>query len=300
MPVSLVDFSTELANTVERVGSSVIAVPEGGRVGVSGTIWREGIAITADHTIHGLDEVSVILPKGSEVKATVAGRDYGTDIAVLKLPEPIPGATLADVSQIRPGEIVLSIGRRGTEGLAVSHGSVGAVGGSWRTSTGARVDRWISLDLDPFPGFSGGPVTNARGEVLGMALSGRRRSAVVITTATVNRVVDQLLQHGHTVRGYIGVALQPVAFPEGSSKSLGISVDRGLLVTSVADDSAAAESQLKLGDVIVTIEGAPIRSVRDLQWALDSESVGKTIALEVIRGGQLLKISVVVREKPGR
>jgi len=300
MPASLVDFSTELANTVERAGSSVIAIPEGGRVGVSGTAWREGIAITADHTIHGLDEVAIILPTGSEVKAAVAGRDYGTDIALLKLPESVQVPTTADVSQLRPGEIVLSIGRRGQNGLAVAHGLIGEVGGSWRTSTGARVDRWLSLDLDPFPGFSGGPVINARGEVLGMAISGRRRSAVVIPAATVNRVVDQLLQHGRALRGYIGVALHPVAFPEGSSQSLGITVERGLLVTSVAPDSAAAESQLKLGDVIVTIEGEPIRSARDLQWILDGESVGKSVALDVIRGGQLVKISVVVREKPGR
>ncbi len=300
MPASLVDFSNELANTVERVGSSVIAVPEGGRVGVSGTVWREEVAITSDHTIHGLDEVTVILPAGRGVKATVAGRDYGTDIAVLKLPEPVQSATLADASQIRTGEIVLSIGRRGTDGLAAAHGLIGAVGGPWRTSMGARVDRWLSLDLSPFPGFSGGPVINARGEVLGMATSGARRAAVVITTGTVNRVVDQLLQHGRTLRGYIGVAVQPVAFPEGTSQSLGIGVDRGLLITSVAPGSAAQEAQLMLGDVIVTIEGSPIRSARDLQWAVDDESVGKSIALEVIRGGQLLKLSVKVREKPAR
>jgi S1-C subfamily serine protease len=300
MPAFLIDFSNELANTVERVGNSVIAVPEGGRAGVSGTVWREEVAITSDHTIHGLDEVTVILPAGREVKAAVAGRDYGTDIAVLKLPEPVQSATLADVSQIRTGEIVLSIGRRGTDGLAAAHGLVGAVGGPWRTSVGARVDRWLSLNLNPFPGFSGGPVINARGEVLGMATSGARRTAIVITTATVNRVVDQLLQHGRTLRGYIGVAVQPVAFPEGTSQSLGIGVDRGLLITSVAPGSAAQEAQLMLGDVIVTIEGSPIRSARDLQWVLDGESVGKPIALEVIRGGQLLKILVQVREKPGR
>jgi serine protease Do len=112
--------------------------------------------------------------------------------------------------------------------------------------------------------------------------------------------VDQLLQHGRTLRGYIGVAVQPVAFPEGTSQSLGIGVDRGLLITSVAPGSAAQEAQLMLGDVIVTIEGSPIRSARDLQWAVDDESVGKSIALEVIRGGQLLKVAVKVREKPAR
>ena len=297
MPVSLIDFSNDLANTVERTGGSVIAVPEGGRVGVSGTVWREGVAVTAAHTIHGLDEVTVILPADREVKAKVAGLDFGTDIAVLKLPEPVQGANLAEVSQVRTGEIVLAVGRRGTDGLAVAHGLVGSVGGPWRTSMGAKVDRWLSLALDPFPGFSGGPVINARGEVLGMATSGARRSAVVITAATVNKVVDQLLVHGRMRRGYIGVAVQPVAFPEGSSQAAGIRVERGLLVTSVASGSAAQEAGLMLGDVIVSIEGQPIRSARDLQWALDGESVGKTMALEVIRGGQLQKISITAREK---
>jgi S1-C subfamily serine protease len=300
MPTSLTDFSNELANIVERVGSAVVSVPEGGHVGVSGTLWREGIAITADHTIHGLDEVGVVLPSGNEVKASVAGRDYGTDIAVLKLPEAAQGVTVADVSLARAGEIVLSVGRRGTDGLAAAHGLIGAVGGPWRTSTGARVDRWLSLDLNPFPGFSGGPVINTRGEVLGMANSGPRRSAVVITADTVNKVVDQLLRHGRTLRGYIGVAMQPVAFPEGAPQSLGIKFDRGLLITSVASGSAAEEAQLKLGDIIVKIEGEPVRSVRSLQWVLDGESVGKSIDLEVIRGGQLEKIPVKVREKPAR
>ena len=133
-----------------------------------------------------------------------------------------------------------------------------------------------------------------------MATSGARRSAVVITAATVSRVVDQLLKHGRTLRGYIGVAMQPVAFPEGSWQSLGISGNRGLLVTAVAADSAAAEAQVLLGDVIVKIEGEPVRSARDLQWVLDGESVGKSIALEVVRGGQLVKISVKVREKPSK
>jgi S1-C subfamily serine protease len=300
MPATLADFSNELANTVERAGGSVIAVPEGGRVGVSGTIWREGIAITVDHTIHGQDEVNVILPSGSEVKAIVAGRDYGTDIALLKLPAEVKSTTLTEAAQTRPGEIVLTIGRRGKNGLAAAHGLIGTVGGPWRTYTGARVDRWLSLDLSPFPGFSGGPVVNARGEVLGMATSGARRSAVVITAATVNRVVDQLLKHGHTLRGYIGVAMQPVVFPEGSWQSLGISGNLGLLVTAVAIDSAAAEAQILLGDVIVKIEGEPVRTARDLQWVLDGESVGRTIALEVVRGGQLVKVSVKVREKPSK
>ena len=293
----LVDFSHELANTVERVGNSVIAVLEGGRSGVSGTVWRPGVAVTIAHTIRGRDEVTVVLPSGEQTNAIVAARDQGTDIAILKLTSDSPVAKQADDANARVGEVALAIARRGTEGLAAAYGIVSAIGGPWRTFYGARVDRWLRLDLNPFPGFSGGPIVNAAGEALGIATSGPWRSAAVLPASTVSRIVDQLLKHGHAVRGYIGVGLQLVRFPEDAWQSLGISSGRGLLITAIAPGSAAEEAKLTLGDVIVSVDGKPIRSGGGLQWLLDAETVGKSITLGVVRGGQLLNISVTVREK---
>jgi len=298
MPSTLAEFSQQLANTVEQAGQSVISVLEGGRAGVSGTVWREGIGVAVDHTIQGLEEVTVILPSGKETKAAVTSRDPGTDIALLKLPIETVAAALADDAIARPGEIVLSVGRRGVEGLAATYGLISAIGGPWRTSSGGRVDRWFRLDLNPFPGFSGGPIINASCEVLGIANSGPGRSAAVVPTATVNRVVDQLLKHGHTVRGYIGVGVQPVAFPEDAWQKLGISGGRGLLIVAVAPGSSATDAGLMLGDVIVAIEGKTLRTGASLQWILDGENVGKSVSLDVVRGGQLLKVAVTVREKP--
>ena len=196
MPNSLVEFSNELADAVERAGKSVISVLEGGREGVSGTMWRDGVAITAEHTIRGLDEVTIVLPSGEKTKARVAGRDHGTDIAILQVPNGLPAASIANESQSRVGDIVLAVGRRETEGIAATYGMISAIGGPWRTWQGARVDRWLRLDLNPFTGFSGGPIVNARGESIGMATSGPRRSAVLIPASTVNRVVNQLVQKG--------------------------------------------------------------------------------------------------------
>lgn len=298
MAGSLVEFSNELANAVEHAGASVVGVLEGGREGVSGTIWRAGVAVTAEHTIRGLDEVTVVLPSGEQAKAAVAGRDAGTDIAVLKLSNGAAGAQIADDTRARVGEIVLSVGRRGNDGLAATYGLISAIGGPWRTWQGARMDRWLRLDLNPFTGFSGGPIVNARGEVLGIATSGPRRSVVTIPSSTVSRVADQLLQRGRVARGYIGVALQPVAFPAGAWQSLGIENDRGLLVVTVAPSSAAQKAGILLGDVIVAIDGSPIRTVRGLQLALDGENIGKSISIDVVRGGQLVKVAVAVEEKP--
>lgn len=301
MPGSLVEFSNAIAEIVERTGASVVGVLEGGREGVSGTIVREGYAITAEHTIRGEDEVTVVLPGGEKVKATVAGRDPGTEIALLKLPakEGAASAKPALLTQnARVGEIALLIGRRGTEGITATHGIVSAVGGSWTTWQGGRIERWLRLDLDPFTGFSGGPIVNAAGEVLGIATSGPRRSVLTIPAATIDRVVDALIQRGHVPQPWIGIAMQPVAFPEGSWKSLGIEHDRGLLVVTVAPGSPAEKAGIVLGDVIVTIDGCPVRSPRSLQAALDSEKIGKAVPIQLVRGGKLVEVSVTVGERP--
>ena len=126
------------------------------------------LAVTAEHTIRGRDEVTVKLPSGERKTAPVVGRDTGTDIALLRVPGAEGHAAITDDGRARVGEIVLSVGRR-KEGLAATYGVISAIGGPWRTWQGARIDRWLRLDLNPFPGFSGGPVVNARGEAVGMA-----------------------------------------------------------------------------------------------------------------------------------
>lgn len=292
----LVEFSNDLANTVARAGDSVIAVLDGGREGVSGTIWRDGLAVTAEHTIRGFDEVNVVLPSGQPAKATVAGRDPGTDIALLKLSGVSAAAVRRDDASARVGDIVLCVARRGKTGLAATHGIVSATDGAWRTWQGARVDRWLRLDINPFTGFSGAPIVNAAGEILGMATSGPRRSVVTLPTSTVNRVVDLLLQGGQVRRGYLGVGVQPVVLPPSTRQPAG--TERGLLVITVAPDSAAEKAQVMLGDVLVKVNGASMVHMRDLQAALDPENVGKAITLELVRGGKLLTVTATVGEKP--
>lgn len=300
MSSSLVEFSNELANLVERTGAAVLGVPQGGRQGVSATVWQEGVAVTSAHTIRGLDEVDVVLPSGAATKAPVVGRDFSTDLAVLRLGDAPGPAVLADESQARVGEIVLSVGRRVGDGLAATYGILSAVGGSWRTAQGARIDRWLRLDLNPFPGFSGGPVVNVRGEVLGMATSGPRRTAAVLPSTTVSRVVNQLLQKGRIARGYIGVGLQPVAFPESATQSLGLTSPSGLLIVMIEPGGPAAQAGVVLGDILVRADGAVLKGAHSLQPSLDGDRIGQAVELEFVRAGQIHKASVVVAERPER
>ena len=134
MANTLIDFSNSLADAVERAGRSVVGVLEGGQHGVSGTLWRAGVVVTAAHTIRGQQEVTVVLPAGETVTASVVGRDPSTDIAVLKLAtHDAAPAQFGDTAQLRVGHFVLAVGRRGEEGLSTSYGVISAIGGPWRT-----------------------------------------------------------------------------------------------------------------------------------------------------------------------
>jgi len=156
---ALVELSEAISAAVEFAGGSVVSIMEGGQHGVSGTVWREGVVVTAEHTIRGEDEVTVALPSGDKVKGKVAGRDPSTDIAVIKVDEKadakLTPSPHANAREAKVGSIVLAIGRRAQEnaGLSASYGVVSATGDQWRTSTGGKVDSWLRLDLLPYPGF---------------------------------------------------------------------------------------------------------------------------------------------------
>lgn len=301
MTNTLIDFSNGLANAVENAGRSVVGVLEGGQRGVSGIVWRAGVVVTAEHTIRGRREVTVALPSGETAVASVAGRDPGTDIAVLKVAE--NGATPAefgDTAKLRVGHLVLAVGRRGGDGLSTSYGVISAIGGAWRTWQGGRVDSYWRLDLLPYPGFSGGPLVDAEGHVLGINTSGPRRSVLTIPRLTVDHVVAQLLSKGHVARGYLGAGLQTVQLAPALKQTLEPKQDTGLLIITIAADGPAEHAGLLVGDVLLTIDGNPLTDSGDLQVTLDSESVGKAARLQVLRGGKPIEVNVTIGERPRR
>jgi S1-C subfamily serine protease len=290
----LVDFSNAIADAVEHAGRSVVAIHEGGQSGVSGTVWRDNVVVVAEHTLRGRDHVTVTLPSGEKSTATVAGRDPGTDLAALKLsttPAAAPGQ-LAPTAELKIGHVILAVGRRPSGSLTATHGLVSATGGAFRTWSGGRIDRSLRLDVMPYPGFSGGPLVDASGRVLGINTSGGRRSILTIPTETVDRIIDQLLQKGHVARGYLGVGVQPIAVAGGHAGS-----DRGLLVITVADGGPAQKAGLIVGDILLSGEGQPLSTSSDLHVALDSENVGKPYRIRLLRGGQPTEIAVVVGER---
>jgi S1-C subfamily serine protease len=295
-------LSEELAAAAERAGKSVVAVGARPRLPSSGIHWRQGVVVTAHHTIRREDDIHILAPGGKRVAAKLAGRDPGTDLAILKV-ESEDGLAVPQFADgaVKLAHFVLALGRSRGGSLVASAGIIGGLGGEWRTWRGGRVDQNIRLDLTLYPGFSGGPLVNVEGKVVGVNTNGLGRGrAVTIPVSTVNRTVDELLEKGHIARPYLGLAMQPVAIPENLRRKLKSSATSGLMVLHVEPSGPADKAGIVLGDVIVELQGKAALDTDNIQELLASAKIGDSISAGVLRAGTLLQIGVNLGERPAR
>lgn len=293
----LTDFSNGLTTAVEKAGTSTILVDARKRYPASGIAYAEDLVLTADHVVTREDDLKIGLPDGKSLKVTVAGRDPGSDLAVLRLAEKAltPARTSNDV---KVGQLVLALGRPNSAGMQASWGIVTAISGPARTHRGGLLDEYISTETTPYPGFSGGPLINTEGEVLGLNTSGLTRgSSLTIPVKVAWRIADALAKHGSVKRGYLGVRTQPVEIPEAARKSLKREQSSGLLILWLEENGPAQQGGLFVGDTIVAIGGQAVGDPDDLFSALNSDTVGKSIAVEVLRGGRAETVAVTVGER---
>ena len=255
-------------------------------------MWRNGVVVASASVLWRASDVSLVLPDGEQVPGEVRGIDGGTDLAAVTFDSgAIAVAERATAAAPRIGDVVFAVGRKPSGLTQASFGHVGSVAGEWRTWRGGRVDRLIQLDGGLYPGLGGAPVADASGQVLGIASSAfSRHYGVVLPAATVDRVLDQLLAHGHVQQGYLGIAAQPVR-----ATLDGAAVD-GLLVSSVADEGPAARGGLQVADVIVKVGGEPVASLDALR---DLLLVGAQVRVLVARGGSGHEVSLEVAQRPG-
>jgi S1-C subfamily serine protease len=299
----LSDFSQGISAAAEKAGSSVVTVRARHRVPSSGIHWRKGVIVTADHTVRREEDLSVLLPDGKRVSAKLAGRDPGTDLAVLKLDEDVAVdiPQFGDPSELKLANLVLALGRTRNASLVASTGIVGGLSGEYRTWRGGKVDQNIRLALDLYPGFSGGPLVNVDGRVLGVNTNGLGRGrAVAIPISTVNRTIDELLQKGHIARPYLGIAMQPVALSEALRGKLKTPASGGLMVLHVEPSGPAEKAGIVLGDVIVELQGKPALDTDNIRDLLASAKIGETIKATVLRGGSPADVSLTLGERPAR
>jgi len=293
-------LSSEFAGAIEKAGRAVVAVHGRRRIPSSGVHWRPGILVTADHALERDEEITVTLPDGGNAAAVLAGRDPGTDLAVLKIEGlGLPAAEIGDITALKPGHWVLAAGRTTEGGARASVAMVAVVGPAWRTWRGGLLDHTVRLDRNLHPNFSGGPILDEQGRLLGINTSALSRyAAVVVPAATVERVTAELEKKGYIGRGYLGVGMQPVRLPRKLRESLKLAGETGIMVVAVEPHSPAEQAGVMLGDVLVALETSPIRDIDDVQTYLAGEHIGKPVKASIIRGGNLENAVITVGERP--
>ncbi len=295
----LMALSDRLAETVARAGRFAAAVEARPRIGSSGILWQPGVVVTALHTIRNQAEIQVILPDSAAATAELAGRDPGTDLAVLRIESAAAPPPRVDADRLAAGRFALVVGRARTPGLTAQFGVIGASAGPWNTWRGGRLDRLVRLDIDLHPASAGGAVVDAEGALIGMATGGLTRLApVAVPVSTIDRVVGVLLESGHMRRAYLGVGLQSVALPEDWRKAAG---DRafGLLLMSVEHGSPAHAAGLTIGDVLLEIGGVAATDPGDVLGVLATEPAGTTLDVVFLSKGARRQVKVILGERVG-
>jgi S1-C subfamily serine protease len=293
----LVELSDALADAAEKAGKATVLVNARRRMPASGIAYAADLVLTADHVIEREDDIKVTLADGTEVSAKVAGRDAGSDLAVLKLER--AAATAAEVtrSPARLGQLALVLGRPSPDGIEASLGTVSAIGGPIRTGRG-MLERYIRTDSISYPGFSGGPLVAADGTVLGVNTSGLARGAAITIPADIAwKIADTLVKNGRIKRGYLGIRSQAVEIAAAAQKALGREQATGLLIIGVENDSPASNGGLMVGDILVAVAGAPVVHHDELFSRLDGDVAGTSTPIEILRGGQPQTLSVMVGER---
>ncbi|MGE5123963.1 MAG: S1C family serine protease [Acidobacteriaceae bacterium] len=291
-------FSDQMVQAVEKAGESTVLVNGRRRLPASGIVYTPELILTADHVVERDEDLNVLIASGDVIPATIAGRDPGNDLALLRLEKSSAKPAEKASREARVGEAVLALGRPSQEGIEASFGIVCAIGGPVRTGGGGMLEHYLRTDVIPFPGFSGGPLIDTEGRILGLNTSGLAHGASITIPASIAWLdAENLAKFGYVKRGYLGIRSQVVAVSPDQRKALKRDQEQGLLLVSVESGSAAEAGGLIVGDILVAIEGQPVTNHDELMVYLTGQAVGNAITIQVLRGGQPISVSVTVGER---
>lgn len=291
----LAQFSNALAARAEAAKNAVVAVRLAHERHITGMVWRPEIVVVSEQSLPRQNDFELVAAGGSALMAKLAGRDPGTNIAVLRLPEAIAAPSIA-AGEARTGAVALAIGADGTGGASARLGLVNLAGAEWHSSRGGLIDRRIVLDLRLARREEGGPVFDAAGACLGMSTFGPRGQVIAIPTATIERIVPLLLKDGRIGRGWLGVALHAVAVPDALRETAGES--SGSMVMSVVEGGPAAQAGIVAGDIILSIDGTSTHRFRKIARYFGPDSIGRKAELRLIRSGAVITVQTTIGERP--
>jgi len=290
-------YSRVVTAVAERLGPSVANLRVGRRGSGSGvSITPDGFMLTNAHVISGGRRVRASFTSGVDLAAEVVGVDPLSDLALLRTAAgAAPAAELGDAAALRVGQLVVAIGNPHGFTGSVSAGVVSALGRSLPASDGGTtrlIDDVIQTDAALNPGNSGGALADSRGCVVGIntAVAGVGLGLAIPINSTTRRIVAALMRDGRVRRAWIGIAGGARPVPPRTAAALGR--DRAVEVVEVVGGSPAADAGLRAEDLIVAVDGLPVRGVDDLQRLMGEERIGVPVRLELYRGGELREASV--------
>lgn len=280
-------FSAALAVLVANAARNVVAV-HSHRARSTGFVWKPGLIVTAEGALADEGEITVAGHDGEAMPAKLVGRDPTTDVALLR----VEGTTFAPArwaAEIPAAGALAVVVGAGDGGPSAALGVVSLSGPAWRSLRGGDIGARIELDAALRRSSEGALALDAAGQAFGMAVFGPRRRMLVIPAATIERVAAELEAKGRVARGYLGLGLQPVRVEEGRYGAMAMNVDA---------KGPGASAGIRQGDVIVAWDGEALRGPHGLMRKLGPDSVGKTVALSLKRGGEPLEAKLTIGERP--
>ena len=303
-------YSRAVVDVVEAVSPAVVHVQvrsaRGGRVGQgsgSGVIVSpDGLVLTNNHVIDGAQSISLSQGDGQRFGARLVGKDPDTDLAVLRAEtsERLNYAHLADSKKLRPGQIAIAIGNPLGFQSSVTAGIISAVGRSLRAENGRLIDDVIQTDAALNPGNSGGPLVNSAGHVIGIntaTIMGAQGLCFAVASNTAEYVLTQILGHGRVRRGVIGIVAEHVVLPQRLRHRFGLTQPGAIGVRSVQQKGPAEAAGLIAGDILISLDGAPVAGVDDVSRILDAKRINQKVTAHVLRGGEKLEFTLVPEER---
>ena len=298
--LSAAQVGNTFADAVERVSSGVVAVLGRKRLPATGTVWQTdetgAVIVTASHVIEREDHLSIRLADDTDVPAALLGRDMTRDLAVLRVETTALDAAQVASDDTRVGTLAMAVGRPFVTCTQASFGSVVFVG-SLRFRN-FPTGQMIHADPTLYPGFSGGPLINAAGEVLGINTSGSLQSgSITIPSPQITRIVRDIVEIGYVRTAWVGITVQQVDLPEHIRTEFP-DQQTGVQVLGIEENTPAGDAGLYVNDILVTVDGQPLEDVIDLQHILCDELIGESISIVAWRDDTRHELHVIPVARP--
>jgi serine protease Do len=290
----LQSISEAIVGVAQRVSPHVVRVASGAGMG-TGVIWsKDGLVLTCEHVIGGAEEVGVTTADGVLHEGSVVGRDRDSDLALIKAQgDGYSPIELGDSTTLKVGEFVLAFANPGGKQPGLTSGIITSLQGNVGRWGGSLEGHLILTDARVNPGYSGGPLVDANGRMVGLDVAYFARRGVAIPSDDVRSLAEKLLKDGKVRRAFLGIVTEGIDLPEDVAARADVGQEGGMLVLSVEKDSPARKAGLALGDAILAIGDTRVEGHQDLKRALGDAAIGRPVELKVLRAESVIKMNVL-------